>query len=178
MCEQLKHSNKIVRNRIVINRRRDFSITPRRKNFQFTKGAVFVLILSCATILDSKAASHDVAAPPKLPHPSVTSAAIDAKGVAHLSTEYGEHPPWMDDVIHSVTPDYPYSSRAQRNEGTGQFRLILDLKTGAVTNVMVIRSTGFPGLDRSAIAAFRQWRWKPGRWKEIGLPYTFILMAR
>jgi len=143
------------------------------RNFQFTKRAALVFIFIAATTLDSKAAS-----PAPLAHPSVTSAAIDAKGVAHVSTEYGEHPPWLNDVVHRVAPDYPYASRAQRNEGTGQFRLILDLKTGAVTNATVITSTGFPGLDRAAMAAFRQWRWKPGKWKEIGLPFTFILMSR
>ena len=107
----------LTRNRT--NRRRNFSIMQRLHNFQIIRGAAFVLIFACATILESKAASHDVPAPPKLAHPSVTSAAIDAKGVAHLSSDYGEHPPWMDDVIHRVAPDYPYASRAQRNEGTG-----------------------------------------------------------
>src|SRR5438477_12507148 len=36
------------------------------------------------------------------------------------------------------TPDYSYDERARRHRGTGLFRLILDLKTGAVTNVTVI----------------------------------------
>jgi len=127
---------------------------------------------------DAVATWHDVSQPPPpLAHRYPTSAAIDAKGVAHLGTEYGDRPPWMDDAIHTVTPDYSYDERAMRHQGTGQFKVILDLKTGAVTNVTVITSTGFPGLDRSAMAALRHWRWKPGRWKEIGLPYTFILMA-
>ena len=38
-------------------RRGDFSIAQRHQNFQFTKCVAFVLIFTCATILESKAAS-------------------------------------------------------------------------------------------------------------------------
>jgi periplasmic protein TonB len=140
--------------------------------------AVLITVVTLPVFASEPHNKHTSNPYPNLAHPSVTSAAIDAKGVAHLSTEYGEHPPWMNDLIHAVTPDYSYGERAMGHGGTGQFRLVLDLKTGAVTNVTVIRSTGFPGLDRAAMAALRKWRWKPGRWKEIGLPYTFILMGR
>jgi TonB family protein len=160
----------LARNMVATNRRRDFSITQRYKNFQFAKCVAFVLSFTCATILDSKAASA-------VAYPSPTSAAIDAKGVAYLGTQYQGPPPWMDDVIHSVTPDYPYRARAVRQQGTGLYRLILDLKTGAVIRVTIIRSTGFGKLDDSVIAALRQWRWKPGKWKEIGLPVTFTLAS-
>jgi TonB family protein len=105
-----------------------------------------------------------------------TSAATDAKGVSYLGTQYpGRNPPWLDDVIHTVEPNYPELDRAVRHHGTGMFRLILDLKTGAVTKVTIIRTTGYGRLDDCAITALRQWRWKPGRWKEIGLPVTFNL---
>jgi hypothetical protein len=39
--------------------------------------------------------------------------------------------------------------------------------------VTVVRSTGFAELDTSAVAALRQWRWKPGKWKEIEMAVEF-----
>ena len=115
---------------------------------------------------DVVATWHDVSSPPpSVRYSSPTSAAMDAKGVTYLGTHYGGPTPWMNDVIHTVTPDYPYTARAAREQGTGLYRLILDLKTGAVTRVTTIRSTGYGKLDDSVIAAVRQWRWKPGKWK-------------
>ena len=57
--------------------------------------------------------------------------------------------------------------------GKGWFRIYLDLNTGYVTQFRVFKSTGFDALDSSAIAAFRHWRWTPGKWKEIELPVAF-----
>jgi TonB family protein len=53
------------------------------------------------------------------------------------------------------------------------FRIVLDPKTGLVTRVTVIKTTGFPSLDNSALAALQKWRWKPGRWEEIDMPVSF-----
>jgi TonB family protein len=125
---------------------------------------------------DIVATWHDVSSPPpRASRRSPTSVAIDAKGVAYVGSQYAGSPPWMDDVVHSVIPDYPYYARAVRQQGTGLYRVILDLKTGAVTKVTIVRSAGFGKLDDSVVAALRQWRWKPGRWKEIGLPVTFVM---
>ena len=170
MNEVLNHGNVIACNRLDTYQRREPSIAQHHKNFPSIAWVALILIFTCATILDSKAAP-----PPPVKYHYPTSAAIDAKGVAYLGTQYNGRPPWIDDVIHTVAPDYPYSARAVRHQGTGIYRLVLDLKTGAVTRVTIIRSTGFGQLDDSAIAAFQQWRWKPGKWKEIGLPVTFEL---
>jgi TonB family protein len=107
------------------------------------------------------------------------SSAVDAKGVRHRDDERrGTLPVWMQDRIKVFAPDYPYRDRAQRNEGTGLFRLTLDLKTGAVTGITMLKSTGFVTLDRCTIAAFHHWRWKPGKWKEIEMPITFTMGQR
>lgn len=104
------------------------------------------------------------------------SSAVDARGVRHSSRKYGRNlPPWFHDRVKTFAPDYPYRDRAQRNEGRGLFRLSLDLSTGTVTRVTMLKSTGFVTLDRSTIAAFRRWQWKPGKWKEIDLPIKFTL---
>jgi TonB family protein len=107
-----------------------------------------------------------------------STAAVDAKGAWHQSSQYpGKLPPWMVDRIWSIAPDYPYSERARRHAGSGYFQVTLDTKTGAVTKVAVRKSTGFPTLDNCAVAALRQWRWKPGKWREVEMPVTFKLAS-
>ena len=102
--------------------------------------------------------------------------AIDASGVQHSAKSYpGQRPPWDDDRVKTVPPEYSFWDRMKRHVGSGRFRLHLDLKTGAVTKVDTLQSTGFASLDKSAISAFRQCRWKPGKWKEIEVPVTFVL---
>ncbi len=101
------------------------------------------------------------------------SAAVDAKGVRYRGSEYVGTAPWMNDVTHTVTPDYPFDERAQHHKGSGLLRLSLDLRTGSVAKVALIKSTGFAALDNSAVSAFAKWRWKPGKWKEIDVPITF-----
>jgi TonB family protein len=107
---------------------------------------------------------------------STGTRAVDAKGVRHNGADYPrKHPPWLDDTITTVAPEYTYSDRAQRHQGVGWFQLTLDLKTGAVTNISIIKSTGFRSLDNCAIKAFRNWRWKSGKWKLVEMPVTFRL---
>lgn len=102
------------------------------------------------------------------------SSAVDANGVRHRGVDYGsKRPPWLQDVIKTVAPDYPDRDRIFRHEGNGLFQLTLDLKTGLVTRMTVIKSTGFPTLDTAAVVALRQWRWKPGKWKEIEIGLRF-----
>src|ERR1700736_1893894 len=87
------------------------------------------------------------------------TSAVDAKGVRH-SARSRQPAPWLDDRVKAVAPEYPYADRAQHHVGIGRFHLLLNLKTGSVASVTVIKSTGFPTLDAAAIVALRQWRWK------------------
>jgi hypothetical protein len=85
--------------------------------------------------------------------------AVDAYGRTHRASDYpGGRPPWATSPVKMVAPDYPYSDRRQRREGAGVFQLTLDLKTGAVARITT-----------------RQWRWPPGKWKEIIIPVVFTL---
>ncbi|MBV9617952.1 MAG: energy transducer TonB [Verrucomicrobia bacterium] len=100
--------------------------------------------------------------------------AVDVKGIRHNGNDYPQqHPPWLDDRSKAVGPSYPCQERARNHEGSGLFGLMLDLRSGAVSSVRVISSTGFATLDQCALTAFRQWRFRPGKWKEIDLPVTF-----
>jgi TonB family protein len=130
----------------------------------------FTAALLTSDLLKAQPSSHSPAEP--------KSSAVDAKGVRHQMSEYGEgRAPWDTDRIMFVRPDYPSDLRARHIEGTGLFRITIDVKTGSVTKVAVLRSTGSSGLDASAARAIRQWRWRPQRWKEIDMPVTFTMRA-
>ena len=106
------------------------------------------------------------------------SSAVDINGVRHRKSEYGDRTPWKADLIKFVKPDYPAEARARHAEGSGLFRMTVNVKTGAVTDVGVIKSTGYAALDDSATRAMRLWRWRAGTWKEIDTPLTFDLRRR
>jgi TonB family protein len=106
--------------------------------------------------------------------PDPTTSAVDAKGRRHRSDEYQGKAPWSSrDLVKAVGPEYSPRDRQSRNQGTGFFRLTLDLKTGRVTNVSIVKSIGITTLNQSAVNALRQWRWKPGTWKEVDVPVSF-----
>ena len=103
---------------------------------------------------------------------------VDVQGVRHSWSNHKKNPPWMDDAIKKVPFQYPYEARARHITGSGLFRLTLDLSTGSVAKITVLKSMGNPILDNSALEAFRQWRWKPGKWKEIDIPVVFTMAPR
>jgi TonB family protein len=104
------------------------------------------------------------------------TAAIDAKGVFHKAADYpGKHPPWVDDQLKTIAPTYPYADRTALIQGVGKYRIVLDLQTGTVANVFVIKSAGSRSLDYAAAKALRQWRWKPGKWKAIDMAIQFVI---
>src|ERR1700704_3540437 len=69
------------------------------------------------------------------------SGAVDAHGVRHAGRDFIGRAPWMNDVSYSVRPEYPYRERGQRHVGSGLFRLTLDLKSGSVRKVTIVKST-------------------------------------
>src|SRR6266508_3943969 len=105
----------------------------------------------------------------------IVSSAVDIRGQRHFGSRDfpGLYTPWIADLIAYRHPEYTYEDRARRHKGDGLFRITLNPKTGLVTQVTVIKSTGFASLDNSAVAAIRKWRWKPGRWKEVDMPIRF-----
>jgi TonB family protein len=107
----------------------------------------------------------------------LTGSAVDVNGKRHLPTPGSRVNPWISDIVSFPRPEYPYADRAKWNQGEGIFRLTLDTKTGSVTKVAVIKSTGFGSLDSAALTALRKARWKPGKWKEVDMPVNFT-MAR
>jgi len=74
-----------------------------------------------------------------------------------------------------VGPEYPYEARRRRLQGTGLLLIEINGATGEVIGANMAVSTGHPMLDRAAVTAFRQWRFKPGTPKQIKTPITFTL---
>jgi TonB family protein len=129
----------------------------------------FIAALLITEPLEGQSGSHSSNEP--------ECSAVDINGVRHRKSDYGDRTPWDSDVTKFVRPDYPSNARASRIEGNGLFRVTLDITTGAVTNVAVLKSTGSSGLDHATIKAMQLWQWKPHRWKEVDVPVTFTMRS-
>lgn len=78
-----------------------------------------------------------------------------------------------DAVINMPTPEYPNDARKHGWRGAGVFTLHIDLR-GGVTFVEIKKSTGYAVLDKSAVAALTQWRFKRGvAGPRLDIPITF-----
>jgi TonB family protein len=93
----------------------------------------------------------------------------------HLSRRQFGHkqPSWMKDLVKQPGPEYPYQARAHHWQGSGLFRIDIDVKTGVPRQVTIVHSTGTSMLDTAAMRALKKWRFKPETWKSIDIPVTF-----
>jgi TonB family protein len=137
----------------------------------------FLSFIVAASCLHPYTTVNSAGSPADLNLFSPQTSAMDVKAVRHYGTEYRGKTPWLTDVVKSVAPYYPIEDRRLHHTGTGWFRLYLDTRTGVVTQIAVLKSTGFSALDNSAITSFRHWLWQPGKWKEVdfkmqGDPYA------
>jgi hypothetical protein len=83
------------------------------------------------------------------------------------------------DIIWARAPSYPLRAQSSdpttwsRNfRGDGLYRLDIDLKTGRVSRVTTMKSTGSAVLDRLSTAAFGRWVFTPGKWSAMIIPTT------
>jgi hypothetical protein len=83
------------------------------------------------------------------------------------------------DVIRARAPRYPLRARSSDPaswsrdlRGDGLYRLDIDLKTGRVSRVMIIKSAGSAILDRVSSGAFYRWVFTPGKWSAMIIPTT------
>ncbi len=75
-------------------------------------------------------------------------------------------------LVYAPAPSFPPGVSQGGISGTGRFRLSFD-PNGNVTNVQVIRSTGNPYFDQSAIKTFQQWKSAPSQGGSVTVPVTF-----
>jgi TonB family protein len=78
--------------------------------------------------------------------------------------------------LDAKSPKLPPPSVSQGREayghGTGIILMDVDYKTGKVIAVRMLESTGYPRCDAEALAAFRDWRFKPHTRSPVKTPIT------
>ena len=134
--------------------------------------AHFRSIVLAATCLLVVAAAANGGAPAANTDNQLT--ATDVHG-AKRSCPVSKPPGWLADAVEKPEVQYPEWGKNHHEQGVGVFRMSVDSKTGKVTTVSAVKSTGFRDLDDSAIAALGRWRWKPGTWKETDVVIGFQL---
>ena len=81
------------------------------------------------------------------------ASAVEPAGVVELSPELAE-----GSLLHRVEPEYPEEARQQRIQGA----VVLDVRIGGDGGVQEVKLiSGQPQLADAAMAAVRQWRFKP-----------------
>src|SRR5436309_6558064 len=72
-------------------------------------------------------------------------------------------------------PKYPARARSPGVTGIGVCIVSVDPASGSVTGASMEQSTGDPTLDKSAVNAFRKWRFKPGTVSKVRIPIEFTM---
>jgi TonB family protein len=88
---------------------------------------------------------------------------MDESSLLHQKT----HRPWASDIVKQVRPQMPAALRAKHVSGEALCRVLLDVGSGTVRDVIITKSSGYPALDTSIVQALRQWKLRPNRWKEF-----------
>jgi protein TonB len=81
------------------------------------------------------------------------------------------------DAIYAPRPNYPLYARQYHQTGEGLF--VCHIRPdGTVASVDVLRSTSHEMLDRAAIKALRQWRFRAGDWSTVNVPINFHMSGK
>jgi|SRR5262245_23177505 len=75
-------------------------------------------------------------------------------------------------LLYAPAPSFPPGTSQPGSSGTGRFRVTFDAR-GNVTNVQMVKSTGNPYFDSSAIQTLQQWKSSPSQGWSFTVPVTF-----
>jgi TonB family protein len=75
-------------------------------------------------------------------------------------------------LLYAPAPSFPPGQTLPGQSGTGSYRLTFDPQ-GNVTNIQIVRSTGNPYFDQSAVKTLRQWKSAPSQGWQATVPVTF-----
>jgi hypothetical protein len=111
---------------------------------------------------------------PYIAMPTGVGYAIDANGVRHPNALC------LRDALYAPRPQYPYESTGMADPetwtrnlgGNGLYRLEINLATGRVNRITVIKWTGSAKINNAVTNTFKHWAFKPGKWKEITIATT------
>jgi hypothetical protein len=112
---------------------------------------------------------------PRIAMPVGLGYATDAKGQRHRNAFC------LRDAVFAPSPQFPTRMDSPRRYTpvgmpeiranlVGLCRLQVNLNTGRVTKVSMVKSTGLPDVDSISVNAFQCWMFKPGKWREVILP--------
>jgi TonB family protein len=76
-------------------------------------------------------------------------------------------------AIYSPKPAYRPEWAKQGLKGKGVVLITIDTKTGKVSGVQMLQSTGSQLLDGAALQAYSQWRFEPGSVPQVKMPIEF-----
>jgi protein TonB len=102
------------------------------------------------------------------PAPSVTQAPAAPPTVSAAPAQTADsRPPLIlpnlnADYLHNPAPPYPEQARGRGEQGKVLVRALINAG-GAVSELLVKRSSGFADLDRSALETVKKWRFVPAR---------------
>jgi TonB family protein len=82
------------------------------------------------------------------------------------------HPTPKPRLVYAPAPPFPPGVSPRGLSGEGRFRLTFNA-SGNVTNVQMVKSTGNPYFDSSAIETLRQWKSSPSQGWAITVPVIF-----
>ena len=127
-----------------------------------------ITIIAITLTAFSARASEEI---PYIAMPVGIGYAVDVKGARHPNAFC------LHDAVRAPHPHYPYQASTRDPltwtrdlKGNGLYRLNIDLNTGKVSQVTIVKSTGSKILDAVSTDAFKRWVFKPGKWKEITIP--------
>jgi TonB family protein len=78
----------------------------------------------------------------------------------------------MKYAISSPGPGYPHEAQKTKTAGSGLYELRIN-KAGAITEVVIVKSSGSTFLDKAATSAFMKWRFKPAIFTRVRLPVSW-----
>jgi protein TonB len=78
---------------------------------------------------------------------------------------------------HNPKPLYPQEAREKGSQGKVLLRVEV-LASGLVGQIAVKKSSGCEALDRSALAAVKEWRFIPARKGEVAVPVWVIIPVK
>jgi TonB family protein len=76
-------------------------------------------------------------------------------------------------AIYTPQPVYRPEWAKQSLAGKGVVLVTIDEKTGKVSGVRMLQSTGNKQLDGAALEAYSQWRFQPGTGSQVKIPFEF-----
>lgn len=122
----------------------------------------------------------EIAPPEPLPVEIAPEVPVQAENAAAITTAPQEAVPAAKSfsIQSRVDPTYPPASRRAGEQGRVLLELIVG-PNGKPTEVKILRSSGFPMLDESAVMAVRKWKFSVNNggsaYSRLQLPVTFKL---